>query len=279
MTDTATKPAIDPVCGMSVHPARAKATAEHHGRTYYFCCPGCAQKFTADPEKYLAKPAGLVSLGAPKAPPAAPPERDPVCGMMVDPTHAAGKAEHNGKTYYFCNPRCEQRFRAEPEKFLAPKTDSGSPALAMVAGQSAAAGDKQIYICPMDPEVRQQGPGACPKCGMALEPETISAPTTKTEWVCPMHPEIVRDEPGSCPICGMALEPRTVTAAEPDNPELRDMTRRFWISLALTVPLLAIAMGHMLPSLTHSFPRWLLTWGELVLATPVVLWGGWPFFQ
>ncbi len=278
----------DPVCGMMVDPARAKATAEHQGRTYYFCCPGCAQKFTADPQKYLAKPAGLVSLGAPAtnkpglvsigAPkPAAARERDPVCGMMVDPAQAAGQAEYNGKTYYFCNPKCEQRFRAEPEKFLAP---SVAPAVPVAVGHRPSASDgQQTYICPMDPEVRQQGPGACPKCGMALEPETIAAPASRTEWVCPMHPEIVRDQPGACPICGMALEPRTVTAAEADNPELRDMTRRFWASVALTVPLLVIAMGHMVPALAQVFPRWLLTWGEMALATPVVLWAGWPFFQ
>jgi Cu+-exporting ATPase len=281
--------AKDPVCGMSVDPAQAKATAEHQGRTYYFCCPGCARKFTAEPQKYLQNPAGLVSLGAPaaataakasglvsiggpKPAPVAAPERDPVCGMMVDPAHAAGKAEYQGKSYYFCNPRCEQRFRAEPEKFLAPKP-------APAAAPPDKAGEKQIYICPMDPEVRQQGPGACPKCGMALEPEMISAPATRTEWVCPMHPEIVRQEPGACPVCGMALEPRSITAAEPENLELRDMTRRFWASLALTIPLLVIAMGHMAPSLKHVFPRWLLTWGELALATPVVLWAGWPFFQ
>jgi P-type Cu+ transporter len=203
---------------MTVDPARAKASADHQGCTYYFCCPGCAQKFTADPQKYLSKSHGLVTIGAPKS--------------------NASSVERASS-------------RALPE----------------------------TYICPMDPEVRQQGPGACPKCGMALEPETISAPAPRTEWVCPMHPKIVRDQPGACPICGMALEPRTVTAAAPENPELREMTRRFWISLALTVPLLAIAMGHMLPALTHSFPRWLLTWGELVLATPVVLWGGWPFFE
>ncbi|HEX9121175.1 MAG TPA: heavy metal translocating P-type ATPase [Terriglobales bacterium] len=281
--------AKDPVCGMSVDPAQAKATAEHQGRTYYFCCAGCARKFTAEPQKYLQNPAGLVSLGAPtaataekpsglvsiggpKPAPVAAPERDPVCGMMVDPAHAAGKAEYQGKSYYFCNPRCEQRFRAEPEKFLAPKP-------APAAAPPAKAGEKQIYICPMDPEVRQEGPGACPKCGMALESEMIAAPATRTEWVCPMHPEIVRQEPGACPICGMALEPRSITAAEPENPELSDMTRRFWASLALTIPLLVIAMGHMAPSLQHVFPRWMLTWGELALATPVVLWAGWPFFQ
>ena len=104
---------------------------------------------------------------------------------------------------------------------------------------------------------------------------------TRTEYTCPMHPEIVRPGPGSCPICGMALEPRTVTATEEENPELRDMTRRFWISLVLTVPLLAIAMADMLPGMPveHALPAGWLPWIELLLATPVVLWGGWPFFQ
>ncbi len=130
----------------------------------------------------------------------------------------------------------------------------------------------------MDPEVRQDHPGACPKCGMALEPETPILPT-KTEWTCPMHPEIVRDGPGSCPICGMALEPRTVTV-EVDNPELRDMSRRFWISLALTAPLVIGGMlMDLVPSWKYSSPTWIMTWGGFVLATPVVLWGGWPFFE
>src|SRR5260370_11449702 len=97
----------------------------------------------------------------------------------------------------------------------------------------------------MCPEVRQIGPGPCPKCGMALDPELPALPASKTEYTCPMHPEIVRAEPGNCPLCGMALEPRTVTVEE-DNPELRDMTRRFWISVVLTAPLLAIAMLRML---------------------------------
>src|SRR2546423_10358975 len=101
------------------------------------------------------------------------------------------------------------------------------------------------YVCPMCPEVRKSNPGACPSCGMALEAE-FPAGRTKTEYTCPMLPEIVRPEPGSCPICGMALEPRTVTATQEENPELRDMTRRFWIGVVLTTPLLAIAMSSML---------------------------------
>ncbi|WDT73876.1 MAG: copper-translocating P-type ATPase [Candidatus Manganitrophus sp.] len=133
----------------------------------------------------------------------------------------------------------------------------------------------------MDPEVRQLGPGACPKCGMALEPAVIVPPTTKTEYVCPMHPEIVRDAPGSCPICGMALEPRTVTVEEEVNPELADMTRRFRISAVLTLPLVLLSMSEMIPGNPLgeiASPR-LLVWIQFLLATPVVLWGGRPFFQ
>ncbi|MCB1768922.1 MAG: copper-transporting ATPase, partial [Candidatus Competibacteraceae bacterium] len=137
-----------------------------------------------------------------------------------------------------------------------------------------------IYTCPMHPEVRQKGPGSCPKCGMALEPERAPIPATKIEYTCPMHPEIVRDQPGDCPKCGMALEPRTVTLEEEENSELRDMTRRFWMSVLLTVPLVIVAMGKMIPGASFA---WLgsshaLAWLELALATPVVLWGGWPFF-
>ncbi len=136
------------------------------------------------------------------------------------------------------------------------------------------------YTCPMHPEVRQPGPGACPKCGMALEPVAPSAPVTKTQWTCPMHPEIVRDAPGSCPICGMALEPKTVSLEEEENPELVDMTRRFRISMVLTIPLVYIAMGGYIPAIAPErfIPMGMLTWLELILATPVVLWGGWPFF-
>jgi P-type Cu+ transporter len=138
-----------------------------------------------------------------------------------------------------------------------------------------------VYVCPMDHEVRESKPGACPKCGMALEPAAPSAPAVKTEYVCPMHPEIVRSEPGSCPICGMALEPRTVTLEEEANPELIDMTRRFWVGVVLSAPIALLAMSDMIPGQPVQrivSPR-LLNWFQLVLATPVVFWCGWPFFQ
>jgi len=132
----------------------------------------------------------------------------------------------------------------------------------------------------MHPEVRQPGPGSCPKCGMALEPVAPVAAATRTEWVCLMHPEIVRDAPGSCPKCGMALEPRATAGGEEENAELVDMRRRFWIGVALTIPLVAVAMGEHLPGhpLARIATMSTLGWLQLVLATPVVLWGGRPFF-
>jgi len=229
-------------------------------------------------------------------------EKDPVCGMDVNPETARFKALHNGKEYYFCSAGCLAKFQANPDNILSspPKpmtmtmtsglVSLGAPPSPVMpklsksaeSAQSASKSgkDTRLYVCPMCPEVRQVGPGPCPKCGMALDPESPSLPATKTEYTCPMHPEVVRAEPGSCPICGMALEPRMVTVEE-DNPELRDMTRRFSISLALTAPLLAIAMGNMLsPHMFMASPwNWGLPWLELLLASPVVLWGGWPFFE
>src|SRR5438309_6117949 len=213
--------------------------------------------------------------------------KDPVCGTAVDPATAKQRRAHGGQTYYFCCQHCAEKFDAAPEKFLqAPARSSGIVTLGAKPVSASASVEhhpeapaKTDYVCPMCPEVREIEPGACPRCGMALEPE---APVTaRVEYTCPMHPEIVRTGPGSCPICGMALEPRTVSIAAEENPELRDMTRRFWISLALTLPLLGIAMADMLPGMPvqHALPGGWLPWIELLLATPVVLWGGWPFFQ
>src|SRR5271170_5591512 len=180
---------------MNVNPATAKYVHEHSGKTYYFCCAGCAEKFKANPEGYLNKPSsGLVMLGmpGPKATPAGAPLTQLTSATKTPPTSPAGN----------------------------------------------------VYVCPMCPEVHEAKPGACPSCGMALEPE-VPLPATRTEYTCPMHPQIVRPGPGSCPICGMTLEPRNVTAAPEENPELRDMTRRFWVGVVLTAPLFVIAMGSM----------------------------------
>lgn len=195
---------------------------------------------------------------------------DPVCKMVIAPEDAAGSHIHKGQTFYFCNQSCLEKFRANPDHYLAPRP----------ATLPEAHGLRNVeYTCPMDPEIRQIGPGSCPKCGMALEPVNVSMPAARTEWTCPMHPEIVRSEPGSCPICGMALEPRTV-ATEEDNAELRSMVRRFWTSVALTSPILALMISELLPG--KPLQTWLggqaLIWLQFILSTPVVLWGGWPFF-
>jgi P-type Cu+ transporter len=132
------------------------------------------------------------------------------------------------------------------------------------------------YTCPMHPEVREGTRGKCPKCGMALESVTPTPPAAHTEYVCPMHPQIVRGAPGNCPICGMTLEPRAISAEKQDDPELRDMARRFWASLGLTLPVLVSTMSGGL--LLRVAPTRFWIWFELILATPVVLWGGWSFF-
>ena len=191
---------------------------------------------------------------------------DPVCGMQVDPAKTDHQAVHEGVTYAFCSRGCQEKFTREPAFYLQP----------VPVPQTPAAG---IYTCPMHPDIEQDGPGACPICGMALEPKTITAPAAKTQYTCPMHPEVIQDEPGSCPKCGMALEPILVTAEEEEDPELRDMTRRFWISALLTVPVVILAMGELAGLPIHAWisPR-MGKWLELILATPVVLWGGKPFF-
>jgi Cu+-exporting ATPase len=214
--------------------------------------------------------------------------KDPVCGMTIEEKDAAGTSSYQGKTYYFCSPSCKEKFEKDPGSFAA-TTDlkhlheagacptCGRP---LFPGQSHEHAAAREYTCPMHPEVRQPGPGACPKCGMALEPAAPILSATKTEWTCPMHPEIVRDAPGSCPICSMALEPKTVSLEEEENPELIDMTRRFKVSAGLAIPLIYIAMGGMIPAIApeNFVPPGILKWLELILATPVVLWGGWPFF-
>ncbi|WP_411725935.1 copper-transporting P-type ATPase [Methyloglobulus sp.] len=140
---------------------------------------------------------------------------------------------------------------------------------------------ENIYSCPMHPEFRQEQPGSCPKCGMALEKVVDSAPEIRTEYVCPMHPEIIRNVPSSCPKCGMALESRDVSGVTEENHELIDMSRRFWVSTALSMPVFVLAMAHdLMPELIAGLLTiHKLQWLEFALATPVVLWGGWPFFQ
>ena len=294
----------DPVCGMQVNPATAKHVREHGGKNYYFCCNGCAEKFVSSPQNYLADPkraaSGLVTLGMAKPAPASvattQQECDPVCGMSVNPVTAKYRHEHAGKKYYFCCGSCLQKFQTDPGKYLVQSasglvtlgaaSSSATPAITKTGSPKPKAESPVSYVCPMCPEVREAKLGACPSCGMALEPE-VPVAGTRTEYTCPMHPEIVRSEPGSCPICGMALEPRAVSSAAEENPELRDMSLRFWVSVIFTLPLLAIAMASML------WPHWFMGMNlrgvailhlhlapiEFLLATPVVLWCGLPFFQ
>lgn len=194
--------------------------------------------------------------------------KDPVCGMDVT-ENSKHHHQHAQKEYYFCSEHCLVKFKNDPEHYL---TDA-APKAATTPNKSS------IYTCPMHPEIRQEGAGSCPKCGMALEPETITAVATKTEYTCPMHPEIVQDHPGSCPKCGMALEPMTVTLEE-KNEELDDMSRRFRYSLLPTFIVFVLAMvADMLPQwLPEILPMKTVQWIEFLLATPIVLWGGWPFF-
>src|SRR6476660_5733913 len=176
LTDMAT----DPVCGMTVNPAKPGARATYGGKTYYFCCRHCAAKFEADPQKYLQ------------------PATDPVCGMKVEPANAAAEIEHAGRNDYFCSKGCAAKFQADPARYAA-KTPAANAA-------ASAAATPVKYTCPMHPEVVQSGPGSCPKCGMALVPMLPAVPRA-AEYTCPMHPEIRSDRPGNCPKCGMALVP------------------------------------------------------------------------
>ena len=193
---------------------------------------------------------------------------DPVCRMLVS-SDSEYHYDYAGKHYYFCSEHCLRKFKEHPEQYLDKET-SPSPEKY----------NKLItYTCPMHPEIKQQGPGNCPKCGMALEPAEVQAAATKTVYTCPMHPEVVQDHPGNCPKCGMALEPVKFSVEE-KNEELIYMSRRFWICTVLTLPVFFLAMvADMMPS---WLPNWLsmqaVQWIEFALATPVVLWGGWPFF-
>ncbi|MBT3917145.1 MAG: cadmium-translocating P-type ATPase [Rhodospirillaceae bacterium] len=208
-------PDKDPVCFMSVD---AEKTEHHHdfeAESYHFCCDGCRTKFGKDPENYLI-------------------QIDPVCGMKVD-IRKKGDSEfsHEGNRYYFCSGGCRTKFSGDPEKYLNPSEQN--------------AGDPEaIYTCPMDPEIEQVGPGACPICGMALEPKDPIAAILETE-----------------------------------NPELDDMRRRFWFTGALALPTLILAMGDIIPGdpLGKLIPLNINIWVQFILATPAVLWGGKPFFE
>ena len=202
---------------------------------------------------------------------------DPVCGMEVNFAAPAATLLHEGTTYFFCSTHCLDKFKASPGSYTGAGITKPEPSSTLPSGIDL---KTNVFTCPMHPELQQEGPGSCPKCGMALEPLVAAIAAERIEYTCPMHPEIIQDTPGSCPKCGMALEPRTLVVEEGDNPELVNMRRRFYLSLVLTIPEFVIAMGHMLPGhplAALASPR-TYGWIELLLASPVVLWAGWPFF-
>ncbi|HEY6034620.1 MAG TPA: YHS domain-containing protein, partial [Kofleriaceae bacterium] len=235
---------VDPVCGMTVKVGLAKGgSATHEGHEYWFCNPKCREKFVADPAMYLARAAERA---------AAPTTKDPVCGMTVKVGFAkGGSATHEGHDYWFCNPKCREKFTADPATYLARAEE---PAATPMAHASAPA----------------RVPSAPP-------PKPAEPAAAGTMFTCPMHPEIRQPGPGECPICGMALEPEMPSLDEGPNPELVDMTRRFWISAALALPVLVLAMGGM--TFAHVLGPWPLALVEGALALPVVAWGAWPFFE
>jgi Cu+-exporting ATPase len=187
---------------------------------------------------------------------------DPVCGMTVDPATARGGSfAHRGTSYYFCSAGCREKFAGDPDGWLA-RGPKGMPAAVQAVTLH-----------------RRSTPAPHPHGATATPARASGAPAGAGKWTCPMHPEIVRDGPGSCPICGMALEPMVATAGDDENPELRDMTRRFWIAAALATPVLVIAMSEMLVGGAHTAPaRWRVLL-QLVLATPVCTWAAWPFYE
>jgi Cu+-exporting ATPase len=218
--------------------------------------------------------------------------------MAVDEATALS-AERDGQKFYFCSEHCRQKFLAQSPAPASKEEESqerpgravtkehgshkeGAQSHSHHAHSERTPSVNAKFFCPMHPEVESDKPGSCPKCGMALERNPAWKPEKKVIYTCPMHPQIEQDHPGNCPICGMNLEPKTVSAeAEDDDGELRDMSLRFWIGGALTLPIFVLAMAHLVPSLSHA--EWVSgevsRWTQFILSTPVVLWAGWPFFQ
>lgn len=220
---------IDPVCGMTVDPKTAAGSLLQDGTMYYFCSKGCLARFQAEPHRFIS------GASSPVVTPDAAGHTDPVCGMTVDPDSAAGSHAHEGQTYHFCSQGCLDKFRADPARYLRPR------------------------------EAKEM---AVSKSG---------------KYTCPMHPEIVQDGPGTCPKCGMALEPMDPAEQSGDDSEYHDMRRRFVVGAIFAAPIFLIAMGAMLPlaGLAHFLHQNMaaLNWVQLALSLPVVLWCGWPFFE
>ena len=213
--------AIDPVCGTIVDPTRADQYVDGE-RTLYFCCSACLAAYSADPANYATAPKPAARAV------------DPVCGMEVDPACAEHYTDGNG-TRYFCCAGCRTKYAADPARYSALRA--------------------------------------------VVETTVVAAPVDRPTYTCPMHPQVRQDRPGSCPFCGMALEPATISAAAPANDELADMQRRLVVAAALTVPVIVLAMGGHTASLDRHIPPNAAAWLEFAFATPVVAWAGRPFFE
>ncbi len=230
---------IDPICGMTVDPATAAGSFKHEGKTYYFCSKGCLQKFIAQTQGVPAS--GFVGIGREK--------KETV-------SHGEMNATAGGE---FVDPVCGMR--------VAPETS---------AGKYDFEGETYYFCSTSCLNKFKQNP---PSFLQDKKEEKLEAESKGVEYTCPMHPEIVQIGPGSCPKCGMALEPKVMTLDDGPDPEYVDMKRRFWISALLTLPVFALAMGEMLPNFHEFISPKVSIWIQFVLATPVILWGGFPFFQ
>ena len=246
----------DPICGMTVDEATA-LHAERDGRMFYFCSDHCRKQFLSD---------------------GASPKTDGGCcaGRTKPDNHGGHEHEYAAAAHSCCGGKPGGSDHSQTPHDHSHHSHEHSAVMPSAAAK---------YFCPMCPGVESDKPGDCPKCGMALErnPAWIAPDAGKVVYTCPMHPEVQQDHPGDCPKCGMALERRTVTASTDDdeNAELRDMTRRFWIGAALTLPVFILAMAHLIPALDHQ--SWTdnhaSRWIQFALTTPVVAWAGWPFFR
>ncbi len=297
---------IDPICGMTVSPDAARGELESEGQKYYFCSKGCLETFKR--QKGIAD-SPPVQIGEHHSHEKMREDKngseiDPICGMTVNPATAAGSFNHEGKTYYFCSAGCLQKFITQSQ---------GVPASGFVGIERA----KKETVQHGEMTATPGGEFVDPVCGMSVAPETaagrynyqgetfyfcsigclnkfkqnpsnflekkkeekqVATEREGVEYTCPMHPEILQIGPGTCPLCGMALEPKVFSLDDKPDPEFVDMKRRFWISAVLTVPVFVLAMAEMLPNFHEFISPKISIWIQFLLATPVVLWGGLPFF-
>jgi Cu+-exporting ATPase len=299
---------IDPICGMTVKPETAAGSLEHNGETVYFCSKSCLetykQRIKADkPQPEMVQ---IRSINAPEdvmRMDKTGTHIDPICKMLVSPETAAGSFNHEGTIYYFCSKGCLQKFIAQTsgkpqtnlvqlgrskethqhgEMSSTPGGELVDPVCGMSVEAETSAGNyeysgKTYYFCSTGCVHKfKQNPSSFLE--KKKDEKQIAEAGEGVEYTCPMHPEIVQIGPGSCPKCGMALEPMVLTLDDVPDPEYIDMKRRFWISAVLTVPVFVLAMAEMLPNFHELVSPKTSIWIQFVLATPVVLWGGFPFF-